>query len=65
MNSYQRYKTNEACYIKEGDVALKMMFLVYRERKGKIEKLIYSDDDLVRAAGVRVYQPKKDKTIIL
>ena len=42
-----------------------MMFLVFRERKGKIEKLIYSDDDLVRAAGVRVYQPKKDKTIIL
>ena len=41
------------------------MFLVYRKRKGKIEKLIYSDDDLVRAAGVRVYQPKKDKTIIL
>ena len=33
-------------------------------RKGKIEKLIYGDDNLVRGAYVRVYQDNLGKTIV-
>ena len=34
-------------------------------QKGKVEKLIYGDDNLVRGADVCVYQDKLGKTIVI
>ena len=34
-------------------------------QKGKVEKLIYGDDNLVRGADVRVYQDIFGKTIVI
>ena len=34
-------------------------------RKGKVEKLIYGDDNLVRGGDVRVYQDNLGKTIVI
>ena len=66
-HSYQRSTTSDVCYIKEGDVVLIKNDTLPRLswRKGKVEKLIHSEDGLVRAADIRVYQQKKNKTIII
>ena len=34
-------------------------------QKGKVEKLIYGDDNLVRGSDVRVFQDKLGKTIVI
>ena len=36
---------------------------VYHGEKGKVEKIIYGDDNLVHGANNRVYQDKLGKTI--
>lgn len=55
-SSCQRYKTKDACYIKEVEIVLiksDVPRLSWKRRK--IEKLIDSDDVVVGAADVRVY----------
>ena len=66
-HSYHRRKSNNTCLLKvnnivlaKGDSAPRLSW-----RKGKVEKLIYGDDNLVRGADVHVYQDKLGKTIVI
>ena len=62
-HSYQRRKSNNTCVLKVSDIVLVKSDSEPRLswRKGKVEKLIYRDDNLVRGADVRVYQDNLGK----
>ena len=66
-HSYQRRKSNNTCVFKGTDIALVKgdSAPCLSWRKGKVEKLIYGDDNLVRGAVARVYQDKLGKTIVI
>ena len=66
-HSYQHYQTKDTYCLREGDIVLIKDATLPRLswRKGKVEKLIQSDDNLVRAAEVRVYQHKYKKAICI
>ena len=66
-HSYQRRKSNSTCVFKGTDIALVKgdSAPCLSWRKGKVEKLIYRDDNLVPGADVRVYQDKLGKTIVI
>ena len=66
-HSYQRRKTNNTRVLKvnniisvKSDSAPSLSW-----RKGKVEKIIHGDDNLVRGADVRVYQDNLGKTIVI
>ena len=66
-HSYQRRKSMNDCFLKEGDIVLVKGDNIPRLswRKGKIEKLISGDDGLIRGADIRVYQRNLDKTVVI
>ena len=66
-HSYQRRKSNNTCVLKVSDIVLVKSDSEPRLswRKGKVEKLIYGDDNLVRGADVRVYEDNLGKTIVI
>ena len=66
-HSYQRRKTNNTCVLKVNNIVSVKSDSAPRLswRKGKVEKLIYGDDNLVRGADVPVYQDNLDKTIVI
>ena len=66
-HSYQQRKLNNTCVIKVNDIVLVKGDSPPRLswRKGKVEKLIYGDDNLVRRADIRVYQDNLGKTIVI
>ena len=66
-HSYQRRKSNNTCVLKVNDIVLVKSDSAPRLswQKGKVEKLIYGDDNLVRGADVRVYQDNLGKAIVI
>ena len=66
-HSYQRRKSNNTCVLKVNDIVLIKGDSTPRLswQKGKAEKLIYGDDNLMRRANVRFYQDKLGKTIVI
>ena len=66
-NSYQQRKSNNPCVLNVNNIVLVKGDRTPRLslRKGKVEKLTYGDDNLVRGADVRVYQDKLGKTIVI
>ena len=66
-HSYQRRKSNNTCVLKVDDIVLVKSDSGPRLswQKGKVEKLIYGDDNLVRGADVRVYEDNLGKTIVI
>ena len=66
-NSYQQRKSNNPCVLNVNNIVLVKSDSTPRLslRKGKVEKLTYGDDNLVRGADVRVYQDKLGKTIVI
>ena len=66
-HSYQRRKSNNTCVLKVNDIVLVKSDSAPRLswQKGKVEKLIYGDRNLVRGVDVRVYQDNLGKTIVI
>ena len=66
-HSYQRRKSNNTYVLKVNDIVLVKSDNAPRLswRKGKVEELIYGDDQLVCGADIRVYQDNLGKTIVI
>ena len=66
-HSYQRRKSSNTCVLEVNNIVLMKgdSAPCLSWRKGKVEKLVYGDDNLVRGADVRVYQDKLGKTIVV
>ena len=64
---YQRQKSNNTCTLKVNDIVLLKVDSAPRLSwwKGKIEKLVYGNDNLVRGADVRVYQDNSGKIKVI
>ena len=67
LDSYQRRRSSSICVLKVNDIVLVKDNSAPRLswRKGKVEKSIFGDDNLVREADVRVYQDNLGKTIVI
>ena len=64
-HSYQRLKSNNTCVLKVSVLVKSDSEPRLSWRKGKVEKLIYGHDNLVRGADVRVYQDNLGKNIVI
>ena len=66
-HSYQRKKLNDACALKVNDIVLLKSDSAPRLSwwKGKIEKIVFGNDDLVCGADVRVYQDNSGKIKVI
>ena len=64
---YQRQKLNDTCALKVNDIVLLKSDSAPRLSwwKGKIEKLVYGNDDLVCGADFRVYQDNSGKIKVI